>query len=327
MAHTCENCGERFETLSSLRLHDCPSEDDSTDEGMIGSDGLEDRGRKRRRERERMAARVIDEEFEEVLERARTPDPAAAVTALAQYEHELEAALERNDGGESYRAVFWTYYQPVVELIDAVTKEDGWPFILDVTGAYDHREEGKLSNVTAVVANAVARSVIRTRLAEGVAAIPVEALTYLGSIPTFDDGSFEGAWEESQHVGWAIGHPEYSLEETIFEVVEDDDIWAGAATFRALHADQEAAAPLYAEVIRRADDVGFVLDRLAHLEGIPDWSVFPRGWDVDAEFDRDFTLSLEESTENELREAITEIGYDEHLSEDWTLEDLELRWG
>ncbi len=325
MAYECDDCGKRFETLSSRRLHDCPGED-ANDEGSIGSDWFEDRGRKRRRERERMAARVVDDEFEELLERPRVPDPGAAVTALARYERELEAALERNDGGESYRAVFWTYYQPVVESIDAITREDGWPFLLDVAGAYDHREDGELSNVTAVVANVVARGVIRARLTEGVDAIPVEALTYLGSIPTFDDGSFEGAWEESQHVGWAIGHPEYSLEETILEAVEDDDIWAGAATFRALHADQEAAAPLYAEVIRRADDVGFVLDRLAHLEGIPDWSVFPRGWDVDAEFDRDFTLSLEESTENQLREAITEIGYDEHLPEDWTLEDLELRW-
>ncbi|WIV66382.1 hypothetical protein [Natrialbaceae archaeon AArc-T1-2] len=311
--------------MSSLRLHDCPG-DDAADEESIGNDWLEDRGRSRRRERERMAARVVDDEFEEALERTRSPDPAAAVTALARYERELEAALERDDGGESYRAVFWTYYEPVVESIDAVAREDGWPFLLEVAEAYDHREDGTLSDATAVVANVVARSVIRARLTEGVDAIPVAALTYLGSIPTFDDGSFEIAWEESQHVGWAIGHPEYSLEETVLEAVEDDDIWAGAATFRALHTDQEAAAPLYAEVIRRADDVGFVLDRLAHLEGIPNWSVFPRGWDVDAEFDRHFTLSLEESTENQLREAITEIGYDERLPEDWTLEDLELRW-
>ena len=243
MAHECDDCGKRFETLSALRLHDCPA-DGSTDEEMTGSDWLEDRGRKRRRERERMAARVVDDEFEELLERPRVPDPGAAVTALARYERELEAALERNDGGESYRAVFWTYYQPVVESIDAITQEDGWPFLLDVAGAYDHREDGELSNVTAVVANVVARGVIRARLTEGVDAIPVEALTYLGSIPTFDDGSFESAWEESQHVGWAIGHPDYSLEETVLEAVEDDDIWAGAATFRELQDVHEYSAPI-----------------------------------------------------------------------------------
>ena len=326
MAHECEDCGESFGTLSSLRLHDCPG-DEPDDEESIGSDWFEGRGRKRRRERERMAARIVDDEFDDLLERARSPDPAAVVTALVRYERELEGALERDDGGEAYRAVFWTYYEPLVEAVDAVAREDGWPFLLDVAGAYDHREDGALSDATAVVANVVARGVIRTRFTEGVAAVPVEAPAYLGSIPTFDDGSFEIAREESHHVGWAIGHPEYPLEETVLEAVADDDIWAGAAAFRALHADQEAAAPLYCDVLRRADDAGFVLERLAHLEGEYNWSVFPRGWDVDAEFDRDFTVSLEESVESQFRDVIAEIGYDERLPEDWTFEDLELRWG
>jgi predicted nucleic acid-binding Zn-ribbon protein len=31
MPHTCEACGEAFGTLSRLRLHDCPAENDQYD--------------------------------------------------------------------------------------------------------------------------------------------------------------------------------------------------------------------------------------------------------------------------------------------------------
>ena len=55
-------------------------------------------------------------------------------------------------------------------------------------------------------------------------------------------------------------------------------------------------------------------------------ALFPRGWDVDAEFDREFTVALEDSVERQLREAVTDIGYDDRLSDDWTFADLELRW-
>ena len=329
MAHECDDCGGRFETLSRLRLHDCSDEDAATEdaaEGSTGSEWLEGRGDDRRRDRERLAARTVDDGFDELLDRARTPDPAAAVTALARYERELEGALERDDDGDAYRAVFWTYYEPTVEAVDAAARTEGWPFLLDVADAYDPREEGALSDATGVVANVLARGVIRTRLAEDVAAVPADAVAYLGSIPRFYEDAFETAWEESQHLGWAIGHPEYAVEDTVLDVVEYDEIWAGAAAYRALHADQEAAASLYADVIRRADDVTFVLDQLAHVEAEPDWSLFPRGWDVNAEFDREFTVALEDSVERQLREAVADIGYADRLPDDWTFADLELRW-
>ena len=330
MAHECDDCGGRFETLSRLRLHDCADEDaateDGTSNGSTDGEWLEGRGKERRRERERLAARTVDDEFDELLDRARTPDPAAAVTALARYERELESTLERDDDGDAYRAVFWTYHEPTVAAVDAAARTEGWSFLLDVADAYDHREEGALSDATGVVANVLARGVIRTRLAEGVAAVPVDAVAYLGSIPRFYEDSFETAWEESQHVGWAIDHPEYAVEDAVLDVVEYDEIWAGAAAYRALHADQEAAAPLYADVIRRADDVTFVLDQLAHVESEPDWSLFPRGWDVDAEFDREFSVTLQDSVERQLRAAVAETGYADRLPDDWTFADLEFRW-
>lgn len=196
----------------------------------------------------------------------------------------------------------------------------------DLIDAYDHREDEALSDGTAVVANLVARSLIRTRLTEGVDAVPVNAVNFLASIQNYDTKAFEIAAEESHHIGWAIGHPEVDVEKRILDAVPDNDIWAAAAAERALYADQTSVS-LYCELIETTEEIGFVLDRLAHFEGDPDWSLFPRYWDIEDEFDRDFTASFDLETERELREAITARGYDSRLPEDWDFEDLELRWG
>jgi hypothetical protein len=327
MAHECDDCGGTFETLSSLRLHDCPASTDSTDEDdFLGSEWLEERGESRQRERKQLADRVVSDAFTDAIDRAQAGDAGAAATVLAQYERELTTALDRDDGGDTFRAVFWTYYKPTVEAVDAVARENGWSFLLDITGAYDHREEGALLDVTAVIANLVARGVIRTRLTAGVEEVPLEALEYLGTIAEFDTEAFEIAWEESQHVGWGVGHPEYPLAETLQRNLPEEDIWAGAAALRALYADQHAGVSLYCDVLRGAEDPGLVLDRLAHFEGEPSWELFPRSWDVEAEFDRDFTFSFDEPVEQELREAIEGTGYVARLPEDWSFENLELRW-
>ena len=54
--------------------------------------------------------------------------------------------------------------------------------------------------------------------------------------------------------------------------------------------------------------------------------MFPRGWDISEEFDRDFTVSFEPEPERQLRETISACGYDSQPPEDWDFEDLELRW-
>jgi len=131
---------------------------------------------------------------------------------------------------------------------------------------------------------------------------------------------------KSHHVGWAIGHPEVDVETRILAAVPDNDIWAAAAAERALYADQTSVS-LFCELIETAEEIGFVLDRLAHFEGDLNWSLFPRYWDIEDEFDRDFTATFEPETERRLREAITARGYDSRLPEDWDFEDLELRWG
>mgnify|MGYP006435581651 CR=1 FL=1 len=324
MSHDCETCGESFETLSGLRLHDC-SGDETTEDSEFGVDNwMSERGEKRRQERESLAAEVVDESFTELLETTLDGDNRnMAIRLLVDYEQELQDALNANDNGDSYRAIFWTYYEPVVDRIDSVCQSKGWPFVTDLMDAYDHREGKELSDGTAVVANLVARSLIRTRLTDGVDAVPADAVDFLASIQAYDTETFEIAAEESHHIGWAIGHPEVDVETRILAAVPDNDIWAAAAAERALYANQTSVS-LFCELIETAEEIGFVLDRLAHFEGDPDWSVFPRGWDIETEFDRDFTVSFEPETERQLREAITARGYDSRLPEDWEFEDLEL---
>ena len=326
MPHSCTDCGERFETLSALRLHDC-AEDRSAEDGTFDvDDWMSERGDQRRRERESLAIETVDETFTDLLETTRNSrDETTAVSLLANYERELQQSLDIDDNGDSYRAVFWTYYEPVVERIDNVCRTAGWPFVTDVIDAYDHRADNELSDATAVVANLVARSLIRTRLTDGVDAIPVDAVDFLASIQAYDTETFEIAAEESHHIGWAIGHSEIDVDERILSAVPDNDIWAAAAAKRALYADQTAVS-LYCELIKTAEEIGFVLDGLAHFEGEPDWSLFPRGWEVTDEFDREFTASFEPETERKLRETISACGHDSRLPEDWDFKDLELRW-
>lgn len=327
MPYTCDDCEETFETLSALRLHDCSSSTSSGDSESETDDWMTDRGEKRRQDRESLAAETVDEAFINLLETARnSTDRNTAVRLLADYEGELQDALDVDDNGDSYRAVFWTYYEPVVERIDNVCRTEGWPFVTEVMDAYDHRADGELSDATAVVANLVARSLIRTRLTDGVDAVPAAAVDFLGSIQEYDTKTFEIASEESHHIGWAVGHPEVDVEGRIRDAVPDNETWAVAAAKRALYIDQTSVS-LFCELIETTEETGFILDTLAHFEGEPGSLLFPRGWEITDEFDRDFAVSLEPQTERRLRETISECGYDSRLPDDWDFEDLELRWG
>lgn len=160
---------------------------------------------------------------------------------LAQFEQDLNRALEYGDGGNRFRDVFWTYYDPIAEVLDTVARAEGWPVLLDLIDAYDPRAQDAIPIGSAPLTNAVARSLIRTRLTQDVSAISADTLSYLSAIPRLDNEEAESTWEESMHYGWAIGHPDHLVANTIRDLVLVDVIWASAAAYRALYADQHAA--------------------------------------------------------------------------------------
>lgn len=326
MSHACEDCGETFDTLSALRLHECPAP--AADDGFDVDGWMARRGEERRKRRRRLARQSVGTALDEPLERARSGEANAAVSLLAHFERELDSALERDDHGDTYRAVFWTYLEPVCRAVDRVAREAGWPLLLDVIDAYDPRSNNAIPHAGAVVTNAVARGVVRTRLTDGVEAVPLPALTFLASIPRLDDGSAEVAWEESSHYGWAVDHPDAPFEATVLELVAEDPVWAGQTATQALFTDQHAGVDLYGEVLRRMSgrDRSVIAPGLSRLEGQPNDERFPRYWDVDAEFDRDFTFAFAPSVNAKLRETVEALELADALGNDWTFADLEIRW-
>jgi len=74
--------------------------------------------------------KTVDGTFTDLLETTQNSnDETTAVSLLANYERELQETLTMDDNGDSYRVIFWTYYEPVVERIDDVRRTAGWPFV------------------------------------------------------------------------------------------------------------------------------------------------------------------------------------------------------
>lgn len=359
MDRECDVCGQTFDTLTAFRLHECadqprgekgevgvdatePSDDtgalrfDATDPGaatgevsiddIVDEEHLEEIRGPTREERRERATKMTDDELDAAIDRARGGDSGAAVTAIARFDRELEAALD-HDRREAYRDVFWGYYHETVDAVDAVALEEGWPFLLDLASAYDHRQAAELTEVTGAIANVLARGVIRTRLTEDVAEIPGDALAYLYSVPDYDTDSFEIAWEEAMHCGWGIGHPAEDVESAILDQLPGEDSWACGAARDALYVDQTAAVSMYTELLRTNQARGLAANKLGHLEGEPTRDIFPRGSNFPAEFDRDLSFTFEAEVERQLRATFEEVGLDENLPEEWSFEDFELLWG
>lgn len=81
------NCGETFETLTGLRLHDCPEAQEAIERDRQKRDNEGDtKIRKLMREEDSAVRRRISDDLTDVLERAANGDYAAVCQALAQYE-------------------------------------------------------------------------------------------------------------------------------------------------------------------------------------------------------------------------------------------------
>ena len=309
MRHECGDCGATFETLSKLRLHDC-SGDDTAGSPQAGP-----------------------VELDAPVDAASDGDVSALHRAVATYDAELRAALERDDGGETYRDLFWGYYEPLANGLDAAAREGGWDVLAEFVDAYDPAadEEG-VPPASPVVENGVGRFVIRTRLRDGVAAIPVPALGYLRSIPRHTDADVPR--EESFAFGWGVGHPDHDVAGEIVDAAATDFTWVSGTLERAFYADQSAAADLLERLVTDdaiaftvphpqgdVDSARFFLDTVAGPEFEQSMRL-PRYWDWQAEFD--YTFEWDRSVEQRIRTLVEETGVAESLPSDWTFEDLAL---
>ncbi|MFT4920945.1 MAG: putative nucleic acid-binding Zn-ribbon protein, partial [Haloarculaceae archaeon] len=114
MPHECDACGETFDTLSRLRLHDCPD-----DEPARSDERFEERRadiRKQRRETARRVKRNASDELTDAIDQAQQGEEMAVYQALAQYERQLSEEWAKGEDGE-YWGFHRVFHGPVVESL------------------------------------------------------------------------------------------------------------------------------------------------------------------------------------------------------------------
>lgn len=204
MSHECNDCGQEFETLTRLRLHDCPPDNfhttpdpDATEPSDdTASEPIPDSG-VGREELENKHPEIVGD-LPDLFDDARDGALTALSRALAEYERLLDnvARGDAPGGTELHSDLEFAYYEPFADGLDTAVQRDGWDVLLEFVDAYNPREQDEFPGIGHVIANAIGRSIIRTRQSNGVEAIPADALVYIGSIPEYVD-DFHITYEES----------------------------------------------------------------------------------------------------------------------------------
>lgn len=326
MGRECEDCGESFETLTSLRLHDCGDAGTdalsaSSDPGSGTSPSFTDDHDASVTELDDRLDRVADGEFDAVF------------GAVAAFESAQSSALEEDDGGSASRDVFWSYYEPVADGLNEATQSEGWSLLADVIEAYDPAETDGIPLATPAIANAVGRYVIRTRLADGVAAVPVTALEYLDAVAINAADGDDIASEEAHAYGWGIGHPDHSVVDRLRDRVSEDVFSVSPSLEHAFYADQHAAVDALERLVRddsiagtlsrpRREDMPYRRYLLDCVYGLKDddHRPGPRYWEWREQLD--YAFELDETVERRIRDLVVETGVDADLPDDWELRDL-----
>lgn len=224
---------------------------------------------------------------------------------LAAWNQSIDTVLNRGDGSR-FREVMGQYLEDVLDLVDAAATNDSidWGFLHDCVDAYppgvgDH-------HCSSVLANVVARDVIRTRIRDDVDTIPTWALEYLADVTMEDDS--EWAWESAGAFGWAIGHSEVSVLDRTLERAEDgDESWAMNVLTHVTFAEPAAGIDLIERLLQSPgviEDLVFIRCLEPPFElNFPD---FPQYWEPQAELDyvMEITDDLNERLHAVLGESI-----------------------
>lgn len=328
MSHECEDCGRTFETLTRLRLHECedthepPAVPTAAESAADRESNVETSGGY-----EASVAAVDDP-----LDRVGEGEHGAVHEAVAAFEGGLASALA--ESGDAYQDVLWEYYEPVSDALDSAARSEGWALLAEVVDAYDPAADESLPLATPAIANAVGRYLIRTRLSAGVEAIEPAALEYLDAVVVSASEYGDVEIEETHAFGWGIGHPDYAFRDRLLDRIEVDIFSTSAVLEHAFYADQHAAVEALGELATATADEGAISH---HREGTSTygryllgcvygpategyWSTTPRYYDWHEEFD--YTVELDESVEQRVRDLVAELGFDDQLPRDWTLRDL-----
>lgn len=320
MSHECDNCGQEFETLNLLRLHDCSSAEKSArnpDDSTKSQEGRTDS--------------VAIDSLDALLDDG-TGGGAFLYQAMAAYESELVTASESDDS-ERCREIRGAYRKQLISELDETTKAEGWPILEEFIDAYHPDTSESFPHVTTILQNVIGRNLIRTRLADGVEAIPVGPLEYLETVRA-DVGEHQDYIIEGLHTyGWGIGHQELAVGGRIHEHATTRIFSASPMIEHAFYADQHAALSLLEEIVSDKSVLheisrgfGDQITATRYLLDAPAgaasdyWPTIPRYWDWHEELAFDF--ELEPAVEQRIREIVRENGLDDDLQSDWEIADL-----
>ena len=330
MSNECDDCGREFETLSGLRLHDCSPE---TTPGNVGQAGTSSSSTSQGGGKSGADKRPLTE-LEELLSTARDGGLSALHQAIAIYESRLQSAHESSDS-ERYRSISRGYQEQVITVLDDATQTEGWDFLAEFLDAYHPETADEFPHVTTVLQNVTSRYLIRTRITDGVTAIPVESLEFFHSILARLDGQEYDFITEGVHpYGWGIGHPNHPVADNIYDHASTDIFVVNAMLEHAFCADQQSAMDLLERIA--ADDAiqQNVRHRTGHISetrllldapagAVSEFSqTIPRYWDWEEEFEYEFELDNE--VEQRIRRLVAEEGIDDEMPSDWEISDLAL---
>ena len=136
---------------------------------------------------DRQSDEIELEEIDALLATADSGDPTAITQAVALYEAELASAHEAEKRNR-YQDISRVYQKRFITVLDDATQTDGWDFLIDFLNAYHPETTDEFPHVTTILQNVTGRALIRTRLSDGVEAIPLDAVGYFSSILNQLDG-------------------------------------------------------------------------------------------------------------------------------------------
>jgi hypothetical protein len=273
-------------------------------------------------------------EFDQQLTSAKDGERAALTQAVATYETALATAHEAGES-DRYRGISRAYREELITVLDETTQTEGWEFLEEFLDAYHPETADEFPHVTTILQNVTSRYLIRTRLSDGVGAIPVSALSFFRSILSQLEGDGYGFIREALHpYGWGIGHPAHSVGEDIHQHAVTSLPLMNAMLEHAFYADQQSAVALLEQLVtdesvqqtlpyrsREISGVRYLLD--APAGAVSDFTpTIPRYWEWQEALNYEFTV--DEEVEERLRDIVIEAGIDDELPPDWTIADLTL---
>lgn len=272
------------------------------------------------------------EELDQQLATAGNGDVAALTQAVATYETQLASAHESEES-DRYRGISRAYRKELITVLDDTTQTEGWKLLEKFLDAYHPETADEFPHVTTVLQNVTGRYLIRTRLSEGVDAVPVPALEFFSSILDQVDGDGYDFINEALHpYGWGIGHSEYSVADNIHQHASIDIFVVNPMLEHAFYADQHLAMDLLEQIVRD-DSIQWSLShptgQISEARSLLDapagavsefTPTIPRYWDWQKELDYEF--ELDEKVEQRIRDLVTEEGIDNGLPDDWEITDL-----